>query len=164
MLQKNKIVLLGIVFILTILFCLYSLPIVNKVLSEMQMRATTVALRNDYKSITTPLPASVVEDICLKLNIMASSDNCQSDMPVYAPDFFDEIETYFGDVPRNNRTYDFVQERLGIYLDYCATPYPNGDYRCVYDLRGDRLYPVYFYFDKDDHYFRIIANWDRQDS
>lgn len=161
LIHKNAVVLLGVVLILVGLAFLCVMPFATTVYSGMGTRATTIAIVNDYKSITTPLDASVVEDICLRLEIKASSENCQSEMPVYAPDFFDEIKTYFSDLPRKSRTYDTVQDKFGTYLDYCATPDPDGDYRCVYDLRGDHLYPVYFYFDEDGFYYRISAKWDR---
>jgi hypothetical protein len=155
--NKKARVLLGVALIFVMLVCIYFLPFAQTVYSGMQVRATTVALRNDYKSVTTPLAVNVVKDICLKLDIMTSSENCQADAPVYAPDFFDEIETYFSDLPHGSRTHDHVEQKLRAYLYYCADPYPDGSYRCLYDLRGDRLYPVYFYFNADGFYY--CANW-----
>lgn len=161
--HKRTIIVLSTFAIFAILAYIYLLPIAHKIRSDIKVRATFVAGRNDYKTLTTPLSAGVVEDICVSLNIKASSENCQKDILVYAPDFFDEIKKHFDAIPRKNRTYSSVQETLGEYVMYCEKPDPDGFYICAYDLRGDMLYPVYFYFDKDGFYFRVIANWDRSD-
>jgi hypothetical protein len=158
-LSKKGMSVLGITLVvLVVLLLVYGLPIVTKVRADLKARETQVAYRNDYKLHTTPLSADVIDDICSKLNIQESSESCQPDAGVYAPDLFDEIKTYFNNLPDHDKTYDIVQEKLGVYLDYCGKPYPNGDYRCRYDIRGDYVYPIFFHFDKNGMYYRIIAN------
>ena len=156
---KRGATILGITLVIfvVVLFA-YVLSIVTKVRADLKAYETRVASRYDNELYTTPLPLSVVEDICLNLGIKESSENCQPNNVVYAPDLFDEIETHFKNLPDREKTYDVVQAKLGAYLDYCEKPDPDGDYRCRYDLRGDDVYPVFFYFDKNGMYYRIIAN------
>jgi hypothetical protein len=124
----------------------------------MKAYKTRIAIRDDYTLHTTPLPESVVDEICSNLSIKETSENCQPNVVVYAPELFDEIKTYFGNLPKQEKTYNVVQEKLGTYLDYCEKPYPDGSYVCHYDLQGDYVYPIFFYFDKNGMYYRIIAN------
>ena len=158
-LSKKAVSLLGITLVVFVLLLfVYVLPIVTRVNADLKAYETRVAYRDDYKLHTTPLATSTVEDVCLRFGIKESSEHCQSNAVVYAPDFFDEIKDYFRNLPDHDKTYDVVQDKLGAYLDYCEKPNPDGHYRCRYDLRGDDVYPVFFYFDKNGTYYRIIAN------
>jgi hypothetical protein len=157
--SKKTITILGIgLVILASLVYFYVLPIANEVYSGMKLYETHVAYRDDYKMHTTPLSQNVVDDLCLKLEVKATSENCESGVVVYAPELFDEIKTHFINLPDQDKTYNIVQNKLGSYLVECEQPDPDGDYRCRYDLQGDKIYPVFFYFDKDGFYWRIIAN------
>lgn len=118
---------------------------------------TQIAIREDYTLHTTPLRESVINDICLNLNIQASSENCQTNAIVYAPDFFDEIKAYFRDLPNQEKTYATVQEKLGDYLVFCGKPDPDGSYRCKYDLRGDNRYLIFFSYDENNFYYEVTA-------
>jgi hypothetical protein len=156
---KRAATILGITLVVfVVLLFAYVLPIVTKVGADLQAYETQVAYRNDYKLHTKPLSEDVVYDICSKLNIQETSENCQSGATVYAPDLFDEIKIYFKSLPEPNKTYGIVQEKLGAYLEYCEKPYPDGSYVCHYDFRGDGIYPIAFFFDSDGMYYRIIAN------
>ena len=154
---KTTFLLVITVAVLTTVILLFALPFATRVTMGLKLYETRVAERDNYKLHTTPLPKSVVADICLKLELEKTSAHCRSDV-VYAPDFFDEIKVYFGNLADQDKTQDLVQDKLGSYLDYCETPDSDGHYRCRYDLRGDDVYPVLFYFTKDNFYYRIIAN------
>ena len=156
--SRKTILILAITLIVLIVAFVYIVPVVIEVNAGLRTYETQVAYRDDYKLHTTPLPKSVVDDLCLKLAIKESSEHCQSNAVVYTPDLFDEIKAYFKNPPDQDKTYQFVQEKLGVYLDYCEDPDPDGDYRCSYDLRGDDVYPVFFYFDKHGMYYELIAN------
>lgn len=158
-LSKKAATVLGIALVIIVagLF-IYILPIITKMDADLKAYETRVAYRDDYKLHTTPLTKSVVDDICLQLDIRESSDHCQSNAVVYAPDLFDEIKTYFRNLPDQDKTYDVVRDKLGAYLDSCEEPAPDGHYRCKYDLRGDKKYPIFFYFNQGGFYYRIIAN------
>ena len=157
--SKWGLTILGITLVIfvVVLFA-YVLPIVTKVRADLKAYEPHVAFRYDYVLYTTPLPISVVEELCLNLGTKEPGENCQPNNVVHAPDLFDEIEAHFKNLPDREKTYDVVQAKLGAYLDYCEKPDPDGDYRCRYDLRGDDVYPVFFYFDKNGMYYRIIAN------
>jgi len=157
--SKKAVIILGIALvILVVALLVYVLPIVSRVRADLKAYETRVAHRDDYTLHTTPLETNVVEDICVKLGIQESSEHCQPNTVVYAPDLFDEIKTYFNNLPNKDKTYDTVQDYLGKYLTSCNKTTSNGHYRCKYDLRGDNIYTVAFYFDENDFYFRIIAN------
>jgi hypothetical protein len=157
--NKRGTILWGIVVVVFVLLLFYYvLPVVIKVRSDLKAYETSVAYRNNYKLHTTPLSDNVVEDICSKLDIKETSENCQPGAVVYAPELFDEIKTDFRNLSKQDKTYEFVQDKLGAYLDYCEKPHPNGHYRCNYDLRGDYVYPVWFLFDRDNRYYEIIAH------
>jgi hypothetical protein len=116
---------------------------------------TRVASRDDYKLYATPLTEEVVHDICSKLNLKETSENCQPDAIVYAPDLFDEIKAYFNKLPDQDKTYDTVQDYFGKYLWTCRKTTSTGHYECEYDLRGDNVFPIVFYFDENDFYDEI---------
>ena len=156
---NKKILILGISLIIgSVLLFVYIFPFVHKVDASLLAYETRVANRDNYKLHTTPLLENVVEELCLKLDIMEFSEHCQNGVIVYAPELFGEIKTYFQNLPHPDRTYNVVQDKLGNYLDYCENPYPDGSYVCHYDLRGDNVYPILFFFDKKGTYYRIIAN------
>jgi hypothetical protein len=157
--NKKTIALLGIASAICIsITYLYILPIVRTVSTDLNAYATRIAYRDNYKLHTTPLSSDVVDDICSKLGIKVSSENCGPNAEVYAPDFFDEIKAHFRNVSAEDKTYANVQDILGAYLAYCEEPHPSGDYRCRYDLRGDQRYFVFIWFDKDNFYYHIMAN------
>jgi hypothetical protein len=133
-------------------------PAAFKIYSLGKIDETEVAYRDNYKLHTTPLPTPIVEDLCRKLNLNDTSKYCVQGALVYAPDFFEEIKTYFKNLPKQDKTYETVQAKLGSYLVLCEAPDFEGYYRCSYDFRGDAVYPIFFYFDKDGFYQEVIAN------
>lgn len=150
---------LGIALVISVaMLLIFMLPIISRVNTDLKAYETRVASRDDFRMHTTPLAKSVVEDICSQLGIRESSDHCQSGNMVYAPDFFGEVKAYFRNLPDRDKTRDIVQDKLGAYLEYCEEPATDGHYRCSYDLRGDKKYPIFFYFNNDGFYYRIIAN------
>ena len=146
MTRKRKILaLLGILLLMcTALFYIYILPAAKVVIADMQAYETCVAIRDDYTLHTTPLEKSVVEDICLKLGIQTSSEDCQPNAVVYAPDLFDEIKAYFRDLPDQEKTYATVQDKLGNYRVFCGALNSDGHYSCRYDIKGDNAYSIFF--------------------
>ncbi len=157
--NKEKILILGVAFALLVLLGYFYLwPTAHEIYSGLKAYETRVAYRDDYKLHTTPLPTTVVDDICLKIKLTTTSENCKSGAVVYAPDFFQEIKAYFTNLPDQTKTYNLVEEKLGVYLVSCETPNPDGSYVCHYDLKGDSVYPIAFFFDRHDMYYRIIAS------
>jgi hypothetical protein len=151
-------VLVIITIIAFIAMVAYILPIIAKINTGLNAYQTQVANRNDYQLHTSPLPKSVTDDLCLKVIVDAPSEYCQPNAVVYAPELFEVIKAYFRNLPTKERTYANVQDRLGAYLDYCEQPNAKGQYRCRYDLRGDDVYPIFFYFDNEGSYYEIIAS------
>jgi hypothetical protein len=150
---------LGLAFVSLILLLLFFVgPAAYKIYSLGKIDETEVAYRDNYKLHTTPLPETVVDDLCLKLNLKETSKHCKPGAVVYAPDFFDEMKMFFKNLPEQDQTYDTVQNKLGSYLVFCEAPDFEGYFRCSYDFRGDHVYPVFFYFDKRNFYHEIIAN------
>src|SRR6266498_4081310 len=95
-LSKKAATVLGIALVIfVIVLFVYVLPIITKMNADLKAYETRVAYRDDYKLHTTPLAKSMVEDICSQLGIRESSDHCQPNAVVYAPDLFEEIKTYF---------------------------------------------------------------------
>lgn len=155
--KKSKILLAGFLVVFAIIGCILLLPIARQLNNNMNGYATQRAYRSDYTLHTTPLRKEVIEEICTKLEIKDASEHCQPDAIVYAPDFFDDIKTYFESVPDQEKTYTLVQNKLGNYLVFCNEPNPDGNYRCRYDLRADNRYPIFFKFDKNNFYYEVIA-------
>jgi hypothetical protein len=104
------------------------------------------------------MPENIAREVCKILEIEKISEHCNGNKSVYAPDFFDEIKDYFNNVPQEKRTYDFVNEKIGAYLQYCGEPSPEGYYSCRYDFIGDSKYTFSFYFDKNNYYYEVIAS------
>ena len=157
-LSKKRITILVVLLAFLSLICFFVLPIADRTNKDLRAYETRIAYRDNYRLHTTPLTNAMVDDICSKLNIKETSENCQPSAVVYAPDFFNEIKSYFNSLPDQDKTYATVQDRLGKYLVSCEKPDPNGNYLCEYDIRGDEVYPVSFYFNEKDFYFRIFAN------
>jgi hypothetical protein len=158
---KRIAVLLLVVALLLVGLCVVSfVPLRKEVGAALRANETQVAQRHDYKLHTTPLPADTVLDLCSALGITASFPKCRGGIDVYAPEFFAPIKTYFTNVGSEKKTYEFVQEKLGRYQVRCEEPSSDGNYRCFYDLRGDGIYLLAFYFDKHGHYFEIFADVD----
>jgi hypothetical protein len=156
--HKKFVIVLGFVLILLVFFTLFAWPTAYKIYSDLKAYETRVVQRDNYKLYTTPLSEVVIRDICLVLEIGARSEHCQSGAVVYAPELFDEIKSYFNNLPEEAQTEVMVQEKLGTYLDFCESPDAEGKYVCHFDLRGDGMYPIAFFFDENGMYYRIIAN------
>lgn len=152
-------VCLSIVVISLILaLYLFIWPAASRIYSLGKIDKTEVAHRDNYKLHTTPLSPAVVDDLCLRLNLNDTSEQCKPGVTVYAPELFDELKTYFKNLPQQDKTYDTVQEKLGSYLVFCGPPDHAGFFSCKYDFRGDKVYPIFFDFDKQGFYYEITAN------
>ena len=159
MLHNKKVATFLILFLIFMLVAyIYILPFVITICTDIKAYETRVAYRDNYKLHTTPLAQDTVIDICTKFKISNTSESCVVSAIVYAPELFDEIKGYFKALPEQDKTFDTVREYLGSYLVQCEKPDPDGYYRCEYDLRGDKMYPIFFLFDKSDYYYEIIAN------
>ena len=77
--SQKLLVALGIVSVVCVLLTYrYVLPIVKTFNADMNAYATRMAYRDNYKLHTTPLSDAVVEDICSKLGINSSNENCKN--------------------------------------------------------------------------------------
>ncbi len=103
-----------------------------------------------WRERTSPLPLHVIKDICKKFSIQENDRLCGLNSAVYAPDFYPIIQEYFQALKDAPVTYSQVNEKLAIYRDYCEPKVVQADdaeyFRCFYDLRGDKVYPIAFYF------------------
>lgn len=155
--MKNR-YLRPLIFLLGIIILAVCIYFAVLLAGDIQAYSVQVQQRYDYTKITTPLPNSVVNDICTKFELSPKDKRCQPNSIVYGPDFFEDIQNYLQKVPDEEKTYRTVQEKLGNYQVLCETPDNKGHYACRYDLRGDGIYPIGIFFDKEDHYFWVIAN------
>jgi hypothetical protein len=133
-------------------------PITIDIYASLKAYNARVANSYDYTKFTTPMSANAVVDICAKFELSLDDERCQSGATAYAPDFFEDIKSYFDESPRGSVTLQLVQDKLGSYQIGCEAVNNNGNYRCRYDLRGDGRYPIFIYFSEKDVYYRIIAN------
>jgi len=158
--MKNmlRIVLIGVGILTCGVMMYFAIPVIEDVYSSWQNYAERIASQSDYTKITTPLPRSAVDDLCSKFEIDQSDARCLPDSVVYGPDFFEDIKTYFKALPDQEATFEIVREKLGAYLVKCENPSDEGHYRCRYDIRGDGIYPIFIYFTKEGHIYRVIAN------
>lgn len=108
--------------------------------------------------VTSPLEATVVQDLCQKLALSEDGPLCQPGAIVYAPDFFSAVRASF---EPGVTTYDDVQEKLGSYQYKRGELITQADgtayFVCDYDFNGDRVFPVSFFFTGDGVLERIIA-------
>jgi hypothetical protein len=125
--------------------------------SLQQINARAVE-QSDYTKITTPLSTDVTHDLCVEFEISLTDRRCQSGAVVYGPDFFPDIKSYLLALPKQDATYQTVEDKLGVYKISCEKPNNEGHYRCKYDLRGDGIYPIAIFFTKEGFYYEIIAN------
>jgi len=132
-------------------------PVVEIYTGLQKYNAEQIANQTHYKEVTTPLPRSVVEDLCSKFGISPDDPRCLPDSVVYGPDFYTDLKAYFKGLPQEKQTFATVEEILGPYVMYCEEPDKEGDYDCTYDLRGDGKYRIGVFFTKDNYYYRVIA-------
>jgi len=158
-LNRWIVVSLGVTLVfLVLVFNWIILPVASEIYSLGKTDATKVAYRDNYELHTTPLSEPVVSDLCVKLKLVNTSELCNPGEVVYAPELFNEVKSYFNNLPSQDKTYDVVQDSLGSYLVFCSPPEPDGYFRCRYDFKGDGVYPVFFDFDNNGFYWQIIAN------
>jgi len=151
-------VIISVGVLICIAFIYLAIPVVVRGYSSWQNYTTRIAKQSNYAKITTPLPVSAAEDICLKFEIDPEDARCLPGAIVYAPDFFIDIKVYIDTLPDEDATFENIQEKLEIYLISCENPNDEGHYRCRYDIRGDGIYPIFIYFTIDGHIYRVIAN------
>ena len=156
MTKRIVVSILGVVSVIAI--CVFLLPIAIDVYSSLKAYNARIAKSSDYTKITTPLSSETLADICKKFELDKGDKRCQVNAVVYGPDFFDDITTYFRKVSKKDATFELVQSKLGSYFEDCDNPDNEGFYRCYYDLRGDGIYSIVVFFNKDNVYYRIIAN------
>jgi hypothetical protein len=126
--------------------------------TSMQQISARAVEQSDYTKITTPLPTGVAHDLCVEFEISLTDRRCKSGAVVYGPDFFPDLKSYFLALPKQDATYQTVEDKLAAYKISCEKPNNEGHYRCKYDIRGDGIYPIFIYFTKEGFYYRIIAN------
>jgi hypothetical protein len=139
-----------------VLYLVY--PVAIDIYTSLRNYNQRISEQLDYTKITTPLPRSTVDDICSKFDIGSNDARCQPDSIVYGPDFFKDIASYLYDLSKQESALNVVQDKLGTYLVRCGIPDNDGIHSCRYDLRGDGIYPIFIYFNKEGRIYRIIAN------
>lgn len=158
---RNKVLITLGILVLGLCFLaigVYAVPLAIRVYTSLHNYNQRVAEQLDYTKITTPLPRNIVDDICSKFELEANDVRCVPDSVVYGPDFFHDIKVYLNGLPKHETAMDIVQDKLGAYLVRCGKPDNDGIYSCRYDLRGDGIYPIFVYFNKEGHIYRVIAN------
>lgn len=119
---------------------------------------------NDWQSKTTPLPMEVVLDICSKFDSQSQSIPCQSPGNVYAPDLFPIIEDR---LILKETTYEEVEFMLRQYQADFEPPIKlgNGEEYFVswYDLRGDGITAIVFFFNDDGSLREILYHLGNDD-
>jgi hypothetical protein len=118
--------------------------------------------RLSWRDRTSPLSETTVKDICLKFNLSQQDARCKQGAVIYAPDFFQTIRSDFIHSNGESVTYDYVQEKIGKY-QYEREPMimdrsGNEYFRCRYDLRGDRVYPIGITFDSKGFVLEFFAS------
>ena len=77
---------------------------------------------------------------------------------VFAPDFFPAVRVQF---KAGESAYDDVQDRLGSYQYQKGPTVTQADgtvyFRCRYDFKGDRVFPVVVSFSEDGVMKRLFA-------
>lgn len=121
------------------------------------------ATRPKMSEVTTPLEPAVVQDLCEKLSVPENSNLCKPGAVVYAPEFFPAVYRSF---TIGVTTYGEVQARIGAYQyerePSVAVPSLGGTFfRCLYDFRGDRVFPFGLTFTEEGTLYDIDATaWD----
>ena len=127
---------------------------------------TTFSQHTDerWKQKTTPLPKDRLVEICASLSIL-DDPLCQNEKSVYAPDFFPIVSKIFD---RRETTYQDVQIKMGKYqaeLDDLITRKDGSTYfTTTYDLRGDGVTSISFFFDgtySENKLMKIEYHYDR---
>ena len=100
-----------------------------------------------WKQRTTPLHQDVINDICKRLSV-PDKPICQNKQVVYAPDFFPIIASVF---EHKDITYQIVQSKIQKYqveLEPLIIRKDGSTYFVsMYDLRGDKITSIAFFFD-----------------
>lgn len=114
--------------------------------------------RPQVHELTSPLAPGVIQNLCQKLDLAEGDPLCQPGATAYAPDFFPAVRASF---EPGITTYDDVQGKLGRYL-YKREPLviqADGTryFVCRYDFKGDRVFPVVFFFTGEGVLKRIFA-------
>lgn len=127
--------------------CIYLLGALNRLLPQDM----------SWRKETTPLPAGTIRDICKLFEQDAKSALCEEGKTVYADEFYPMIADAF---PQGQVTYEEVHAKLGAY-EYYKGPlikqtYSGDYYEVEFDLRGDRITYIRFYFDKDNKVTRKL--------
>ena len=108
--------------------------------------------------VTTPLEPAVVQDLCHKLELSRDGPLCQPEAVVYAPDFFPAVRALF---KPGVTTYDDIQGKLGNYQYKREPLITQADgttyFTSSYDLKGDRVFPIHFFFTKEGTLEKIFA-------
>jgi hypothetical protein len=137
----------GAVFIIA---CMSSIIVIPTIVSRLT--------RPKVHEVTSPLETGVVRDLCQKLTLPEDDPLCQPGAIVYAPDFFPAVRASF---EPGITTYDDIQGKLGSYQYECKPPVNLVDgtayFRCWYDFKGDRVFPVVFIFTDDSILERLSA-------
>ncbi len=156
--KYRRIIAIGISIVVGVVIIFFLVPLAVYIFTTLQTYNQRIARSYDYTKITTPLPRNIVDDLCSKFDLSPNDKRCLPSSVSYGPDFFEDIKIYFEVLPRQDKTFVTVQNKLGSYLISCEKPDNEGDYSCTYDLHGDGIYRIGIFFTKDNFYYQIIAN------
>ena len=97
---------------------------------------------------TTPLEPSITSDICHILELNENDTRCQIDT-TYAYEFFDDFHQLYPTGTSQKQVVTEIDDYL-VGCTYWTTAHFDGETEqyCLYDLRGDGVYPLYFRFIK----------------
>ena len=109
-----------------------------------------------WRSLTNPLPSSTVNDLCRKFSLSKNENLCDSKKPVYADEFFPVIAK---SLPVGKATFEEVNVELGTYEAAREPPVTQSDglqyYVIHYDLRGDGITELHFFFTEEGKVYKI---------
>ena len=156
--NKGRIILICVITLICLLVAYFATSVAVRIFTSLKNYDERIARQSDYTKITTPLPNDVVEDICLKFEIKSDDPRCLPGSVAYGPDFFPDIKEMLRHLPREEATYQTVQDKLGNYLLMCEQPDNEGYYACRYDLRGDEIYPILIFFTEANTIYQVFAD------
>lgn len=120
-----------------------------------------------WRADTSPLPAETVNDLCQAFQLSKDHSLCQSEKTVFADEFFPLIKKA---LPVNQVTYEEMDEKLGKYQvrkgpTFHVVAEGISYYRVWYDLRGDGVTMIiYYFYEEDGKAFKTLTRLGKDDS
>lgn len=116
--------------------------------------------KDKWKTKTTPLKTYTILELCNEFSIPENNHLCEPGEEVYGPDLFPIIKATFLPVEGTPANFAEVEKKLGKYKIECGDLIIQGDgiryFKCKYDLRGDKAYPITAYFYENGELWKIM--------